>query len=162
MRQMGRGNSKIQKATVLVEIFPGVAMDGHGEGDARPPNVRHAEEYGLAHKADHGGVHHGKGDCVCLAFDINPQDFFLWDAEGFEAFSDGAAAVEKYFFAVRPAKAPSKQDDRCREQGHFCVRVSLVPIPEAEGDAKSCGDIARAYFQKAKGFAESLKHRFGL
>jgi len=154
---------KTDKARVFIEIFPSISGDTVREANTvytvPISSFGQTNKYSSALKPNNGGVHPMEAYCVCLAFDILPQDFFLWDSEGLENFLNGSIKPESLYFFRHPIEATSEQNDGGQEQCYFGVKITLLPKPKTEQETKRGDNIVCGYLQKAKDFCKRLKHK---
>ena len=155
--------SKANKATMFIQIFPCIGINEipvkHLIGAVPISGAGREPEYLSSFKPGNN-IGTAQADCICLAFDILPEDFFLCDGEGLEAFLSHSVKPERIYHLRCPPQATSEQNDSGQEQRDVCVRVSLLPIPKAKENTKCGNDVAGGYFKKVKDFAKRFKHRF--
>lgn len=131
--------SRIDKATILIEIFPNIGLDGHSEDGNTSGNIGvhervigNTNENTFINEQSHRRSSDIKGQSLLFAFEIAPQDFFLGNRKSLEAFLVKPEVHETVYFINKPLDEITEQENSEQDNTKFCVRLRLVPIPETE------------------------------
>jgi hypothetical protein len=154
----GRVRNPSKKVFMLIEVFPFGRPQGNlGEqpvgAEVAEGRLGDIDKDAFPHKMSNNGVTDIKFNGTTLFFEILPEDFFLANREGLEAYLHDPLGFSHTVLFSGPADGQIQNipgyADGGEQKAKPCIRLSLLPVPYPIECGTGNHEIARGHFWDA-------------